>query len=133
LDYDLLSRYLLVINFCSSAASYVAYCQDNFRLDIAKCRNYLPPDVDPEEHFHYMWVHAVQGFFLLRQRVRGRLNEEWYIIGEIVPHEFSSYFFEEAWENFEELLKRFHTTFPYGGVSILDLAPLERLGADLGL
>lgn len=131
--YQLHSRHLLVCNFHSSPTAYVAFCQDNMRLDIAKCRNYLPPVIDPMDHCHYMWVQSLQGFFILRQQIREKVSDEWYVVAEVTPDEFSSYFFEEAWDLFPVLLDRLNQDFPMGGLAILDLAPLQRLGSDLGL
>jgi hypothetical protein len=80
-----------------------------------------------------MWVQSLQGFFILRQHLRGRVSDEWYVIAEIEPQHFSSYFFEEMWDCFPILLDRLNQDFPMGGLSIFDLTPLQRLGSDLGL
>ena len=80
-----------------------------------------------------MWIQSLQGFFILRQQVRGRVSDEWYVIAEVEPDEFSSYFFEEMWDLFPILLDRLNQNFPMGGLAILDLTPLQRLGFDLGL
>ena len=132
-SYQFRSRHLLVCNFHSSATAYVAFCQDNVRLDIAKCRSYLPPMIDLLDHCNYMWIQSLQGFFILRQQVRGRVSDEWYVIAEVEPDEFSSYFFEEMWDLFPILLDRLNQNFSMGGLAILDLTPLQRLGFDLGL
>ena len=100
-------RSLSVHRFFGSDSSYIAYCEENLRLDIAKCRNYLPAGIDPADYHHYMWVSSLQGFFVLRQRVRGRLSEEWTVIAELVPGEYHSSFFEEIWEDFESLSRSF--------------------------
>ena len=109
LDYELQSRSWRVFNFYSSPSSYVAFCEDDMRLDIGKCRTYLPPDLDPADHYHYMWVQSLQGFFLLRQRIQGRLSGEWHVVAEVVAQEFSAYFFDRMWEDFAALLERLRT------------------------
>ena len=104
--YSIHPRDTSVFRFLSSESSYIAYCDDNLRLDIAKCRNYVPANIRVEDHHHYMWVASIQGFYLLRQHVHGRINEDWRIIAEIIGEEYSALLFDEIWDEIESLVTR---------------------------
>lgn len=85
-----------VIQFVTSPEAYMIYVEPNLRLDVARCQN-LPVAGTGES---YLWVQALQGFFVLHQRLPG----PWELIYELVPEEFSLAFFPWIEEHFFELL-----------------------------
>lgn len=109
-----------VIRFVTTPESYTIYIEPSLRLDVARCNPVEAPDNAGElGNWSYLWVQALQGFYVLRQPSIGtdplcRLKP-WIAVLQITPAEFSSSFFSWLEEHFFALL----------GPSLLALPPEE--------
>lgn len=83
-----------VIQFVTHDLSYIAYTRTGRRLDILKSHSVQPPIADPENFVTFMWLKALQGYFVLRQRYVEKVPEPWYVIQELRP-ETDFRFYEE--------------------------------------
>lgn len=90
-----------VLNFATSPDSYTIYVEPDIRLDVARVQNKQADD----SRESYMWIQAVQGFFVLYQDLRGERPGPWLLIFEIVPDSFSSSFFPYIEDEFFRLLE----------------------------
>lgn len=64
-------------------------------MDIAKCRSFQPPIDDHQRYASYLWVKAVQGYFVLRQWFIEGHPCEWRVIRELEVTEEELHFFDE--------------------------------------
>jgi hypothetical protein len=96
-----------VYRFVSTAQSYTAYCESGLRLDIARCRNILVSQPDPDDYWNFLWIQSLQGFFVLRQRVRVGITEDWVLVGEVLTSSAVSQFFDLFQDSFEDVVRRF--------------------------
>ena len=96
-----------VINFVMESGVYCFKTADRRRGDIAKVRTLQPSVKNHSDYFSYMWVQAVQGYFVLRQRFVDGKAQEWRLIREIEVEDPELYFFEHMGDalllEFEEL------------------------------
>lgn len=83
-----------VIQFVTHELSYIAYTRTGRRLDILKSHSVQPPIEDPENFTTFMWLKALQGYFVLRQHYVEKVSEPWYVIQELKP-ETDFRFYEE--------------------------------------
>ncbi len=90
-----------VLNFATSPESYTIYIDPDIRLDVARVQS--KQALGSLET--YMWIQAVQGFFVLYQDLRGERPEPWQLIFEITPDSFSSSFFPYIEDEFFRLLE----------------------------
>ncbi|MBX3170948.1 MAG: hypothetical protein KF760_26305 [Candidatus Eremiobacteraeota bacterium] len=90
-----------VLNFATSSEAYTIYIEPDVRLDVARVQN-KQADGSREA---YMWVQAVQGFFVLYQDLREARPGPWRLIFEIIPESFSSSFFPYVEDEFFPLLQ----------------------------
>lgn len=83
-------RDLLKLHECSTeirtfvaenGAYYFVAC-DGRRGDIIRCQTFQPDITDFDNYSYYMWVEALQGFFLLRQRFFEGQAHPWELTGE---------------------------------------------------
>ncbi len=72
-----------ILSFVTAHGSYYFLAADGRRGDIIKCRNLQPPIQDHENYETYLWVKAVQGYYLLRQFFIDGQAQEWRICKEI--------------------------------------------------
>lgn len=109
-----------VLRFITTPEAYLIYLEPGLRMDVARC---IPKDA-PEGsgelgNWTYLWVQAVQGFYVLRQPSIGAdplcCLKPWVAVLQITPAEFSTSFFPWLEEHFFELL----------GPSLLALPPEE--------
>lgn len=98
MKYTLHPRNIEVHQFVTSSSAYTIHA-DGLRMDVARCQN-----LQRDELQSFMWVKAVQGYFVLEQSPLGRNPGHWQIILEIEPQENSSSFFPWFEDNFWELL-----------------------------
>jgi hypothetical protein len=96
-----------VFRFLTTPQSYSAYCQSGLRLDIARCRNLVPPQANPDDYWNFLWIQSLQGFFVLRQRVRVGVTEDWVLVGEVMTSSPISQFFDMFQDSFEDLVRRY--------------------------
>lgn len=89
-----------MINFATTTESYTIYIEPDLRLDVAKVSN----KQKEEGREAFLWVQAVQGFFVLQQDLEGPRPWPWRLILEIVPESFSSSFFPWVDDEFFRLL-----------------------------
>jgi hypothetical protein len=90
-----------VLNFATSSESYTIYVEPDIRLDVARVQTKQEDD----SRESYMWIQAVQGFFVLYQDLRGDRPGPWQLIFEITPDSFSSSFFPYIEDEFFRLLQ----------------------------
>lgn len=92
-----------VIQFVTHDLSYIAYTRTGRRLDITKSMSAQPAIVNPDDYFSYMWVKALQGYFLLRQRYVESVAEPWFVVRELKP-ETDFRFYEEFLDELDAYL-----------------------------
>lgn len=109
-----------VLNFASSSESYTIYAEPDLRLDVARVQN---KQADGSQDA-YMWVQAVQGFFVLHQDLRSGRPGPWSVIFEVTPESFSSSFFPWVDDEFFRLLPDWQK---------VDSAPLDNNPESRGL
>ena len=89
-----------VLDFVTTTESYTIYVHPDLRLDVARCQNKRESDSNEV----YLWVQAVQGFFVMHQTQASGTPGPWRVIFEISPQQFSSSFFPWADDEFFNLL-----------------------------
>lgn len=92
-----------VIQFVTHDLSYIAYTNSGRRLDILKSMSAQPPIQNPEDYYSYMWVKALQGYFILRQHYVESVASPWYVIRELKP-ETEFHFYEEFLDELDTFL-----------------------------
>jgi len=97
-----------VLQFNTTSESYTIYVHPDLRLDVARCQ----AKPRPEQRDSFMWVQAVQGFFVLHQDLSEPQPGPWKVIFEVSPDRFSSSFFPWVDDEFFELLKRWEELPP---------------------
>ncbi|MBN9418907.1 MAG: hypothetical protein J0I12_25875 [Candidatus Eremiobacteraeota bacterium] len=90
-----------VLNFATSSESYTVYIDPDLRLDVARVQT-KPADGNQDI---YMWIQAVQGFFVLHQDLSLGRSSPWRLIFEVMPESFSSSFFPWVDDEFFRLLQ----------------------------
>ena len=105
MKHNVLLRRAEVFDFVTTASSYTIHVEPNLRLDVARCKSIELVRELEVPHWGYLWVQAVQGFFVFRQAILGGVPGAWQMIYEIEPAEFSSSFFAWAEENFGSLIR----------------------------
>ena len=105
-----------VLRFVTTSESYTIYLEPDQRLDVARCQAIEAPEGSELEAWSYMWVQALQGFFILRQpalaRGRNRQPAPWTAVAQVTPAEFSSSFFARFEDEFFELAGPFLKQLP---------------------
>ncbi|MEW6278344.1 MAG: hypothetical protein AB1758_06975 [Candidatus Eremiobacterota bacterium] len=91
-----------VVQFVTTEAAYIAYTAQGRRLDILKSVSVQPPIREEASYATYMWVRALQGYFLLRQRIEESKPGPWFVIRELVPEQDYLFF-----ENFQDQVEEF--------------------------
>ena len=81
--------------------AYYFVASDGRRGDIIRCETLQPGIDDPDDYDFYMWVHATQGYFILKQRFLEGRPQNWQLIGEMTTEETGPFVFD----NWSELLK----------------------------
>ena len=93
---DLLESYTTlrdeVKHFEAYDRGYYAILRRGPRLDILRVFNFQPEIEDFDDYPTYMFIQAVQGFFILRQDVRQGRVEPWFVHAELVPKDPASFF-----------------------------------------
>ncbi len=80
---------------------------DGRRADIIKCHPFQPEISDHLNYSAYLWVKAIQGYFLLRQRFIEEHPCEWRIVREVEVEDPERDFFDEMGRS---LMAEFATT-----------------------
>lgn len=75
--------------------AYYFVASDGRRGDIVKCQTHQPEIQNGDDYFYYMWVKAIQGYFVLKQQFLEGQAQQWYLIGEVETEETSPAFFDE--------------------------------------
>ena len=89
-----------MLNFATSPDAYTIYVDPDVRMDVARVQTKHSED----SRESYMWIQAVQGFFVLYQDMREKTGP-WQLILEIIPESFSSSFFPYVEDEFFALLQ----------------------------
>lgn len=89
-----------VVNFLTTSDAYSIFVQPDLRLDVARVSNKQKEG----ELEAFLWIEAVQGFYVLQQTLEGPRPWPWYLMWEIIPESFSSLFFTWVDEQFFQLL-----------------------------
>ena len=94
-----------VLDFVSTPSSYTIYVEPALRLDVARCQSLEAGPLPDGPYWSYLWVQAVQGFFVLRQPIIEGRPGPWEMLYQVEPDEFSSLFFPWVEENFQQLIR----------------------------
>ena len=94
-----------VIDFVTTSESYTIHIEPDLRLDVARVQSKQAED-------SYMWIQAVQGFFVLCQDLSGPKPGPWLLIFEVFPQSFSSSFFPYIEDEFFRLLQEWQALQP---------------------
>ena len=87
-----------ILTFIVDEGAYYFVASDGRRADIVKCSTHQPEIREPDDYFYYMWVSAVQGYFLLRQRFLEGKAQPWHLVAEIETERRDPAFFDELEE-----------------------------------
>lgn len=82
--------------------AYYFVASDGRRGDIIRCETYQPGIPNEDDYYFYMWVHASQGYFVLKQRFIEGLAQRWQLIGELETDRTGPSVFEDL----SELVKK---------------------------
>ncbi|MBI3924549.1 MAG: hypothetical protein HY319_03340 [Armatimonadetes bacterium] len=93
-----------VLQFVADQTGYRVWTESGTRLDVVRCNSIQPDIVDPEDYCTYMWIKALQGFFLLRQRICAREPQDWFLVQEVLPAINDPAFFFDYWDRLGETL-----------------------------
>ncbi|MGI5843603.1 MAG: hypothetical protein ACOX9B_05440 [Candidatus Xenobium sp.] len=74
-------------------ASYTAWMRSGQALRILRACSYQPPLRNAENHPTFLWVEALEGFYLLRQHLLGTRPLPWYVLRQVVPDPEENHFF----------------------------------------
>lgn len=97
-----------VIDFVTTSESYTIHIEPDIRLDVARVQSKQADDSADS----YMWIQAVQGFFVLYQDLSGPKPGPWQLIFEVSPQSFSSSFFPYIEDEFFRLLQEWQALPP---------------------
>ena len=97
-----------VIDFVTTSESYTIHIEPDLRLDVARVQSKQADDSSDS----YMWIQAVQGFFVLYQDLSGPKPGPWLLIFEVSPQSFSSSFFPYIEDEFFRLLQEWQALQP---------------------
>ncbi len=103
-----------MLSFIAAEGAYYFLVSDGRRGDIAKCRTLQPPIHDQENFRTYLWVQAVQGYFLLCQHFLEGKAGEWRLVSEIEIEEGTMYAFDEIGDLLLEQLQEVNLEPPTG-------------------
>ena len=85
----------VVTRFLCTDSSYVIYMESGDRLDVARVKNWTPEGGEVQ----FLWVYAVQGYFVLRQR----WGADWELLRRVLPDpDQGTSFFESSLDAFPE-------------------------------
>lgn len=93
-----------ITTFVVDQGAYYFVASDGRRGDIIRCETLQPGIHDPEDYDFYMWVEALQGYFILKQKFLEGQPQRWLLIGEMTSEEKGPAVFA-AWS--EVLKERF--------------------------
>lgn len=79
---------------------------DGRRGDIVRVQTLQPGIDDPDNYLFYMWVEAIQGYFLLVQRFEEGQPQNWHLIGEMTTEERGPGVFDEWSDLLKERLSK---------------------------
>ena len=96
------------MDFVTTSESYTIYIEPDLRLDVARVQSKQADDSSDT----YMWIQAVQGFFVLYQDLSGPKPGPWLLIFEVTPQSFSSSFFPYIEDEFFRLLQEWQALPP---------------------
>lgn len=91
-----------IIDFYIENGVYFAVSVKGKNYYIKKIVTIQPEILDENDFFTYLWMETLEGFFLLRQRIKNGKPQKWVIEKEVVPFEYFNFF--EIYQ--EEIKKR---------------------------
>jgi hypothetical protein len=94
-----------IIDFYIEDGVYFAISTSGRIFHIRKIVCIQPEILDEKEFFAYLWMEAIEGFFLLRQKIKEGKAEKWILEKEVVPFEYFN-FFENYQKIFKEMLRK---------------------------
>jgi hypothetical protein len=100
MDFNLASRVPIgeeVSQFVTETHRYYAITTSGRRINIIRTKNFQPPIEEGTDFNTYLWVEALEGFFLFFQRFQKGKPGPWILQEEFVPQKregFFSDFFE---------------------------------------
>ncbi len=90
------------LEFITAGSAYYFVTSDGRRMDVAKVRSIQPEIQDHDRYPSYLWVEAVQGYYVLRQWFMGGRPGGWRLIRELEQVEETFGFFDTQGDLLEE-------------------------------
>ena len=89
-----------ILNFYIDGNIYYAVSKLGIVLNIIHIVSIQPKINDFNDYFTYLWIEALEGFFILRQRIKEKIAEPWVIEKKIIPKNNYNFFnlFEEEFK-----------------------------------
>jgi hypothetical protein len=85
IEYDVRKIGEEVKNFVTEQLAYYGVTRSGYLFNIIKTRT-IQPHIEDENDYHtYMWVHCIDGYYLLRERFIEGHGVGWYLEVEIIP------------------------------------------------
>lgn len=81
-----------IAHWVSDDRGYHAYTRGGTALHIVRSASVQPPIKRPEDYPTWLWVEALQGFYLARQRIVDGVPQEWRLVRQLVPSERHGFF-----------------------------------------
>lgn len=96
---------LEVVTFVAAPGAYYFILSDSRRGDVLKVHTLQPSIEDHDYYASYLWVQALQGYFLMRQLFVEQRAQEWRVVAEFQSQPLESDFFERQAERWAEVLE----------------------------
>lgn len=81
-----------IAHWVSDVQGYHAYTRGGAALHVVRSASVQPPITHPEDYHTWLWIQALQGFYLARQRIIDGVPQEWRVVRQIVPSEGHGFF-----------------------------------------
>ena len=91
-----------ITTFVVDQGAYYFVASDGRRGDIIRCETLQPGIENPDDYDFYMWVQAIQGYFILKQRFLEGRPQNWCLIGEMITDEKGPAVFDDWSESLKE-------------------------------
>lgn len=76
-------------------ADYFLYTLSGNKIRITRAEALQPPIRDPEDYPTFLWIQALEGYFLLRQHIVKGKAHPWRIVRRILPEESDPTFYTD--------------------------------------
>ena len=93
-----------VLHWVTDDLGYHAYSRGGLVLSIVRSASIQPTISDEQDYVTWLWVEALQGFFVMRQRIVETQPQGWVIVRRLTPSAHHGFFadFRDGFEGWVE-------------------------------